>query len=518
MNVVLLFFYLGFIVTLILSLFHLKRAPRRDPNLLTHDAITTILKHLSHPEFEGVCYGFTLNWALAVATHKEKLFYRQIHLLRVHQRNVPAAIARVLDKKRHHEPLTADEKVIKTLPILCRRICIAQSPLKYKEKYGKLVWQPDISNILRKISSKSARPRQIFYKTHTFASRKEAEAYFNLLQTIGINKKIAVMISSIDHAMGFRRSGHLWRFININDLYQQQVKQPYFTFTSEQLVNELYRVSTNGPLIRRLTVNTDFIALRSHGQLFQSLHQVFPAFPLNSKTPYSERISFFVMAALQGDLPTVRKCLNVGWSIFFNSPMSDNSPLLTAIYQGRREVVKTMIASTHYRINQRRKKDGATLLHVVCKYGGAGMVEDILERERIVIDPRDNKGRTPLISACKSTISTHEAKLFELLLNKGASLILKDKEGLTALDHAIKHKNTLAVKMILAKLQTKVCSSGTVGISPKVTSSKVTFFNKVYKQWPVDPLFEGHRKDTINNDDEPGYKNEDLLKTTIPYI
>lgn len=501
MNVVLLFLYLGVLGALILSLLYIKRVKTLDPNSLTHDAITTILQDLGHPEFEGVCYGFTLNWALAVATRKEKLFYRQIHLLRVHQTNVPAVIERILDKKLHNGRLTADEKVIKTLPDLCKRICIAQDPLEYKRNYGKLVWQADISVILRKISSKSARPRQVFYKTHTFASRQEAEVYFNLLQTIGINSKVAVMISSDDHAMGFKRSGHLWRFINNNDLYKQQVNQPYFTFTSKQLVNELYRVCTTGPLIRRLTVNTDFIALKSYDRLFQSLHNVFPAFPLNSKMPYPEKISFFMMAALQGDISTVKKCLNAGWSIFFNCKISEQSPLLTAIYQGRREAVNAMISSTHYRINQRRKKDGSTLLHIVCKYGGVGMVEDVLKIKGIDINSQDKKGRTPLMRVCKSTVITNESKLFELLLDKGASLTIKDEEGLTALDHAVKNKNTLAIKMIAQFQQKASLSFRPVRCPPKVTSSKATFFNKVHKKLSVDDSFGGYRNDQENDQD-----------------
>ncbi len=486
MNVILLFLYLGILVTFILALLRFKLTKTPAPDSLTHDAITTILKDLGHPEFEGVCYGFTLNWALAVATHKERVFLRQIHLLKVHQSNVPAAIQRVQDKKQHKKLLTPDEKIIETLPALCKRICIAQDPLEYKKKYGKLVWQPDIPAILDTISSKSARPRQIFYKTHTFASRQEAEVYFNLLKTIGINSKIAVMISSDDHAMGFRRSGHLWRFININDLYKQQVNQLYFTFTSKQLVNELYRVSTSEPLIRRLTVNTDFIALKPYDQLFQSLHNVFPAFPLNSKIPFPEKVSFFMMAALQGDISTVKKCLNAGWSIFFNCKISEQSPLLTAIYQGRREAVKAMISSTHYRINQRRKTDGSTLLHIVCKYGGVGMVEDVLNIKGINIDSQDKKGRTPLMIVCKSTVITNEAKLFELLLDKGASLTIKDDEGLTALEHAVKNKNPLAIKMIRAQLQQKLSLNlRPVRYLPKITSSKATFFNNLHKELSV---------------------------------
>lgn len=47
---------------------------KQDTSELTHDGITNVLTQLGHPKFEGVCYGFTLNWALAVAQGKESFF------------------------------------------------------------------------------------------------------------------------------------------------------------------------------------------------------------------------------------------------------------------------------------------------------------------------------------------------------------------------------------------------------------------------------------------------------------
>lgn len=503
MYVVLLFVF--FLITLSIGslLIGIKLIGTQDPELLPHEAITTIISNLGHPQFDGVCYGFTMNWALAVAEGKEEIFYQQTRLLRDHQYDLPVAVKRVHDKKQDNRPLTTDEQLIETLPDLCKRICIAQSPLEYKKNYGKLVWQSDVATILHTINDPNNDPkklpvRQIFYKTHTFGSKSEATAYFDLLQTLGMSKKIAVVIATNDHAMGFKRAKHLWRFININDLFSQQATKPYFEFTSEQLVTELYRVCTTEPWIRRLTVNTDFIALKPYEHIFKSLGDVFPVFPLSSKITCSEQIAFFAMAALQGDLPTVKKCLKAGLSIFSEHQMNDDSPLIIAMYLGRREVVKTMILSTHYRINQKRKSDLSTLLHIACKYGGRGIVEDLLKIKGILIDPKDKMGMTPLMVACESNVITEDKKLFELLLRKGASLTVKDKAGNTALDHATKNNHTIAVAMIQAKLkESETSNQRRLRSHGKASSARIGFFtarNKItlseQATSKVTPIFE----------------------------
>ena len=448
-----------------------------NPDSLEHDEIRTLLTKLSHPEFEGVCYGFSLNWALAVAEGKEDIFYRQIHLLRAHKSDLPVVLERIKQKQDDFHYISEEELMIKSLPELCEKICIAQDPIAYKKKYGKLVWQSDVNTILRRIKQDSSGVRQVFYKTHTFSSRQEALEYFTVLAKSGLAENVAVIISTSDHAMGFKRAGKLWRFININDLYEQDTNKPYLEFNSQGLVNELYRVSASGPLIQRLTVNTDFIALKMPSALLPKLENKYPVFPVNKRTPYTEKLYFFAMAALQGDMPTVKKCLRAKWSVFSRNQMSDDSPILMAIYLGRREVVKAMLSSIPQRINKQRKKDLATLLHIACRYGGSGIVEDLLHITGIYINPLDIKGKTPLMYACKSTRITDDRKLFQLLLSRGASLTIKDKKGLTALDHAVKNEHEPAIEMIRHKMQMGAADQQSVSKKQRtVVQSRLNFF------------------------------------------
>lgn len=94
--------------------------------------------------------------------------------------------------------------------------------------------------------------------------------------------------------MGFKLSGPLWRFIDINGLFQQQKERPYYEFTSEQLVNELYTLCLSQPQATRLTVSTDFIAGQSYEYLPKLLNNIYPVFPLVSKITYAEKnIVFF---------------------------------------------------------------------------------------------------------------------------------------------------------------------------------------------------------------------------------
>ncbi len=424
-----------------------------DPNSLSHHSILDILKKLGHPEFSGVCFGFTVNWAQAVAKNQEDFFYNQIRLLRVHQTQLPSIIEQIEEKRREGKLLTSDEECIETLPDLLKRICIAQDPLEYRKTYGKLVWQSDINPILETITPLPSNVRQIFFKTHTFSSRQNAIDYFNQLIQFGINGEIAVIISTADHAMGFKRADTKWRFININDLFEQNSTLPYFEFTSQELVKELYRVSTNGTLTRRLTVNTDFIAIQNkeYQQLLKPLEHMFPVFPIAPKTKYSEKVSFFAMAALQGDIPTVKQCMKSGLSIFSNHQMNDHSPIVTAIRMGRREVVRAMMSSIKHRINYKNRKDLSTLLHTACDYGHSGIVEDLLNIPGVTIDARDRDGLTPLMRACGSTMAASEKKIFQLLLGRNASLSTTDNEGFTALDHAKSIQNEIAIDLIEAK-------------------------------------------------------------------
>lgn len=141
-----------------------------------------------------------------------------------------------------------------------------------------------------------------------------------------------------------------------------------------------------------------------------------------------------------------------------------------------------MLSTSRHRVNQKRKSDSSTLLHIACRYGGSGIVEDLLNIRGIKIDPRDSKGRTPLMYACKKSVVTEDRKLFNLLFAKGASLSIKDNDGLTALDHALKNEHTLAIQMIEERLEKEACAQeNSTSRRFKFSETKGTLFQRGVK-------------------------------------
>lgn len=81
--------------------------------------------------------------------------------------------------------------------------------------------------------------------------------------------------------------------------------------------------------------------------------------------------------------------------------------------------------------------------------------------------------------ACKKSVVTNDRKLFNLLFAKGASLTMKDNEGLTALDHAIKNENTLAIQMIEERLEKEACvQEASTSRQFKFSKAKGTLFQR----------------------------------------
>jgi ankyrin repeat protein len=85
---------------------------------------------------------------------------------------------------------------------------------------------------------------------------------------------------------------------------------------------------------------------------------------------------------------------------------------------------------------------------------------------------------TPLMYACDWKIKvTHDKKLFELLLDKGASLAIKDKKGLTAFDHAQNNKHVIAIRLFESRFKLNKTSAAKPSVSMKQSSgSHLTFF------------------------------------------
>jgi len=442
--VLILFFILG-MVTLhyaISSYMNHSDTMITKPSTVTHDRLLEMVESAGGPRLEGICFGFTMNWAQGVVERKDGLFYQKVALLRKHQDNVLPTIERVEYRKAQNIMLTEEEQVIDTLRDFMLRICIAQDPTDYKSVFGTLLRQPDITEIFQCLTSHRNPPQHIYYQTVTFASRQEAESYFNLLKKTKINPFTPIIISSSTHSMGLLHTGKIWLFLDINNLYAQNSQFPYREFNSHQLVEELYRVTCEA-YSRRLVICLDFIAVRTDPLLIEKIRRIYTAFPLTAHATKKTKSDYFGLAACQGDLRAVRQCLNLNWSAFSNE-MKSESPIQIAISQNRHDVVRAMLPSIQHRINYRRRKDGFSLLHLACYYGATEVIAELLEIQGILVDLKNKNGETALMLACQSQYYKDESLPFQLLLDKGALLTPEDHKGQTAMNHARASGNSIA--------------------------------------------------------------------------
>ncbi|MDR3441700.1 MAG: ankyrin repeat domain-containing protein [Legionella sp.] len=124
------------------------------------------------------------------------------------------------------------------------------------------------------------------------------------------------------------------------------------------------------------------------------------------------------------------------------------TPLYAACRNGHYEVVRELLKHEGIGINQANSK-GATPLHIACRKGHTRIAAILMDSKHIdSINSLDSKKNTPLHIACRSNHTYGKKELFEALLNKGASLSLKNKFGKSASDCAIKKKNTSAIEVI----------------------------------------------------------------------
>ncbi len=83
-------------------------------------------------------------------------------------------------------------------------------------------------------------------------------------------------------------------------------------------------------------------------------------------------------------------------------------------------------------VNFSHPYNGMTPLHLAAYNGKSSVVEYLLNQEDIVINPRDNEGATPLISAA----FWGYWKIVKMLVDAGAKKDFKDKHDRSALDYA----------------------------------------------------------------------------------
>ena len=123
----------------------------------------------------------------------------------------------------------------------------------------------------------------------------------------------------------------------------------------------------------------------------------------------------------------------------------DESPLMLASLNGLLDISKQLIAR-----GADVNKPGWTPLHYAATRGHIAIIELLLENHAY-IDAASPNGSTPLMMA--SLYST--AAAVKLLLDAGADPLLKNEQGLTAIDFAHRDKRTESAEIISAFVRAK---------------------------------------------------------------
>jgi ankyrin repeat protein len=193
-------------------------------------------------------------------------------------------------------------------------------------------------------------------------------------------------------------------------------------------------------------------------------------------------------ALYDGNLPICRLLLEHGSNIEIEDNQG-NTPFANAIKGGAPEIVVGLMldygANIDYQTSERRCRTPLCLATSSRRYA---VVRLLLDRMANINIQDPHTGCTPLIISCKYKLGMNfdeklgtgieffvlkeretkrNVELIQLLLERGAKVECKDNDGRTALWHAVAHKNSDAVYLLVRQV---VEQSGVVPLIEQITS------------------------------------------------
>lgn len=130
-----------------------------------------------------------------------------------------------------------------------------------------------------------------------------------------------------------------------------------------------------------------------------------------------------------------------------------NSPFLYAGASGYLEIVKLCLkAGADYKVFNRYN---GTALIPACEKGHVAVVEELLKDKNYPIDHINRLGWTALLEAViLGDGGPKQVKIIQLLIDAGADITIKDKDGVNSLEHA-KKRNFREIVNLLEKAASK---------------------------------------------------------------
>ena len=139
--------------------------------------------------------------------------------------------------------------------------------------------------------------------------------------------------------------------------------------------------------------------------------------------PWPNDTSPLWWAAHVGHLDAVKVLVELGADVHFRDPNHDGTPLQSANYKGRREVVEYLVQF-------------APILDAV-RFGGLDRVRTLVRENPECVQTRDDAGRTPL--HYPNWYTRHGEEIIELLIAHGADTSAKDNQGRTPADQMLQN-------------------------------------------------------------------------------
>lgn len=181
----------------------------------------------------------------------------------------------------------------------------------------------------------------------------------------------------------------------------------------------------------------------AHAGKYKELHRLIKS-GVDIDTEDENGMTALAFAALQGKTAGVRLLLAKG-ADFKKANISGTTPLFRAAARGHVMVLRILVQAGAD-LNA-RNYENATPLHVAARGGFTGTVEEILRshnKHHIDIDARDNAQATPLLLAAQS----HTAGAMMLLIDKGADMTARDKNGKGLMENASPRNKTVLLEML----------------------------------------------------------------------
>ncbi|RAL07966.1 ankyrin repeat domain-containing protein, partial [Aspergillus homomorphus CBS 101889] len=151
------------------------------------------------------------------------------------------------------------------------------------------------------------------------------------------------------------------------------------------------------------------------------------------------------VAATHGHLEVVKILLEAEANPNRKSKPFEQTPLLTAVINGRMGVVELLLGNLEVEVNSAGSGKNETPLHLAVQKSQEDVIACFLDDGRVDVNVQSSSNRTPLHLAARRGISG----IVKLLLNHHRTDVnLTDNKGETPLHSAIRRNHTAVVEML----------------------------------------------------------------------